>query len=118
MKDGCRIIINCEQGVVVFLPSIGYAEEVHKAWRVSGLLPQLASEKQIFTEPREGSQVEVVLKEYGACIAAKPGLKAEGEEQQRGAVLLCVVGGKMSEGINFGDGLGRCGMVCPLSLPS
>ena len=56
------------------------------------LLPSAACRR----EPRASSEVEAMLQQYSACI-----------EEGQGALMLSVVGGKLSEGINFGDGLGR-----------
>lgn len=93
------------QGVVVFFPSFGYCEEVQQRLASGGLLAQIAARKRVFVEPRASSQVEATLRDYSDSLA-KPG-RDQGGPKPRGAVLFCVVGGKMSEGINFGDGLGR-----------
>ncbi|XP_057504686.1 uncharacterized protein LOC130788146 [Actinidia eriantha] len=107
------------EGIVVFFSSFEYEGQVYDAWKASGILARIAKRKHVFREPRKNTDMEVVLKEYKNTIDASSNgdLKAD-SAPQRGAVLLAVVGGKFSEGINFSDGMGRCILMVGLPYPS
>ncbi|KAL9948633.1 hypothetical protein ACHAQF_005978 [Verticillium nonalfalfae] len=107
-------------GIVVFFPSYGYLDEVVAAWETTAagestpIWTRMQQRKAVFKESK-GCSSEEVLALYSEAIlgdgtsnAAKP----------RGALLLSVVGGKMSEGINFSDRLGRAVMVVGLPYPN
>ena len=85
-------------GVVVFLPSYDYEQTVVKRLASTGQLSKIESKKKIFREPKGTADLDKVLAEYATSVRLSGG-----------ALLLAVVGGKMSEGINFSDGLGRWG---------
>uniref|UniRef100_A0A667GRG4 DEAD/H-box helicase 11 n=1 Tax=Lynx canadensis TaxID=61383 RepID=A0A667GRG4_LYNCA len=72
-------------------------------------LPQM-----IFQEPKRANQVEQVLLEYSRCIKCC----GHAGGAVTGALLLSVVGGKMSEGINFSDDLGRCVVMVGMPYPN
>ncbi|XP_048868858.1 ATP-dependent DNA helicase DDX11 isoform X2 [Brienomyrus brachyistius] len=101
-------------GLVCFFPSYEYERRVLAHWNSTGVLARLAARKKIFQEPRKASQVEQVLKEYSRCIQ-------DGRQSGAilsGALLFSVVGGKMSEGINFSDELGRCVVLVGMPYPN
>ncbi|POI30821.1 hypothetical protein CIB84_005428, partial [Bambusicola thoracicus] len=118
MDETGRILCNlCNVvpgGVVCFFPSYDYEKQVYAHWEKTGLLTRLAAKKKIFQEPKKANQVEQVLAEYAKCI--KRCSQAGG--QMTGALLLSVVGGKMSEGINFSDDLGRCVIMVGMPYPN
>nr|XP_035948323.1 ATP-dependent DNA helicase DDX11 isoform X7 [Halichoerus grypus] len=68
----------------------------------------------IFQEPKRANQVEQVLMEYSRCIKCC----GQAGGTVTGALLLSVVGGKMSEGINFSDNLGRCVVMVGMPYPN
>jgi len=96
-----RTIINIctviPHGVVCFFPSYSYLSFVIAQWRKkpgegSSVWDRLGGKREIFQESSEKSSVEETLAEYARAI-----------DSGKGAILLSVVGGKMSEGINFND---------------
>ncbi|CAG2158028.1 unnamed protein product [Oppiella nova] len=92
----CAVI---PDGIVCFFPSYELEDIYYKSWQKCGIIKSIESKgKTVFREPRKASMVHTILSDYNRAITGT---------NNRGALLLCVVGGKMSEGINFSDHLGR-----------
>ncbi|GKB85790.1 ATP-dependent DNA helicase DDX11 [Tanacetum coccineum] len=113
----CNLVTVVPQGIVVFFSSFDYEECVYTAWKASGVLGRIMKKKRVFREPRKSTEIEVVLKEYKESIDASSTAK-DVSGAHTGAVLFAVVGGKISEGINFSDGMGRCIVMVGLPYPS
>lgn len=104
-------------GIVCFFPSYAYLEAVLSRWSTTGMLATIDRKKKLFKEPRESEHVSRALDQFRTFIDSTfPGSPISGTAT--GAMLLCVVGGKMSEGINFADGLGRCVVVIGMPYPN
>jgi chromosome transmission fidelity protein 1 len=106
----CRIV---PDGVVAFFPSYDYLGHVLNIWKRPGaiggsLLKSIERVKRVFEESKSGSTTtEELLREYAQAI-----------DSGEGALLLSVVGGKLSEGINFSDKLGRAVIAIGLPFPN
>lgn len=107
LENLCEIIPG---GLVCFLPSYDYLDVVYGHLNSVGLdrLEKIKQLKEIFLEPsavhrRRGKELSTdeVLTQYAKAIRSKTTTK------KNGALLLGVVGGKLSEGLNFADDLGR-----------
>ena len=95
-----------KHGMVVFLPSYSYEAFVMRRWKSTGLYDKLDRYKKLFREPKNARYVEKTL-----------GLYSKHASSENGALLLSVVGGKMSEGINFANEMARCVVIAGLPYP-
>ncbi|XP_076463714.1 general transcription and DNA repair factor IIH helicase subunit XPD-like [Babylonia areolata] len=83
-------------GVVCFFTSYIYMEMVVASWYEQGILDQVQKHKLLFIETQDAAETSLALLNYQkAC------------ENGRGAVLLSVARGKVSEGIDFDHHYGR-----------
>lgn len=106
----CAIV---PDGIVVFFASYKHLDDVIRRWQLQlsasdiPIWERLSRRKKIFRESKGTTDGEDVLASYSHSIG-----------QGDGGLLLSVVGGKMSEGINFSDKLGRCVVIVGLPFPN
>jgi chromosome transmission fidelity protein 1 len=116
-------------GVVVFFPSYAYLNQCVSTWRErprpgsQSVWDQLSSTKPIFLEPRSGTSATNSNDTKTGPAATEALLTAYSNEimksaDQKGALLFSVIGGSLSEGINFSDRLGRAVIVVGLPFPN
>ncbi|KAM3184850.1 hypothetical protein ACTXT7_007573 [Hymenolepis weldensis] len=103
----CGHVINAKSGVAVFFPSFDYLAVVWNCWKSSGLFARLQMVKTVFREPRTGTALTEIMQAYVTAVSKK-----------RGACIACVIGGKLSEGINFNDDLARAVIIIGLPYPN
>ncbi|OWZ21656.1 LOW QUALITY PROTEIN: ATP-dependent RNA helicase [Phytophthora megakarya] len=110
-----RILLNLSRivpgGIVVFFPSYRFEENAVRRWQTTKQYEQIRDKKTIFSEPKKSDELAEVLVQYSAACS-------RGNHDGSGAMLLSVVGGKMSEGINFSDELARCVIMVGMPYPN
>lgn len=83
-------------GIVAFFTSYVYMENIVASWYEQGILENVQRNKLIFIETPDAAETSMALEKYQeAC------------ENGRGAILLSVARGKVSEGIDFVHHFGR-----------
>lgn len=100
----CSIV---PHGVILFFPSYQYEALVHQHWTQLGIIERIKEHKDYFRESKEAQNIARTLDGFKESVYSKPG-----------AILSAVVGGKLSEGINFKDELGRCIIMVGMPYPN
>ncbi|KAK5108500.1 hypothetical protein LTR62_008240 [Meristemomyces frigidus] len=95
-------------GLVVFFPSYGFLEQVSSFWQSESITIDLEKIKPVCWDSRN-SPADDTFRKYSETVAMN---------SRKGTILLSVIGGRLSEGINFSDDLGRCVVVVGLPFPN
>jgi DNA excision repair protein ERCC-2 len=83
-------------GIVVFFPSYLYMESIISMWQGMGILDNIWKYKLILVETPDSQETSLALETYRTAC-----------NNGRGAVLLSVARGKVSEGVDFDHQYGR-----------
>ncbi|XP_015696448.2 Fanconi anemia group J protein homolog [Oryza brachyantha] len=131
LEEICRIVPG---GALVFFPSYNLLDKLQRRWSQTGQWARLEAQKHVCVEPRGSTEeLEPVLKGYYNAILGKAPpkkgrcakqilknrvTKGSSQDSAKGAALLAVCRGKVSEGIDFSDDKARVVVIVGIPFPN
>lgn len=113
LKELGQTIINLANitpdGIVCFFPSYSYLGQVIDAWSTSDILTAIQARKRVVIETPSVTCIDSLIQEFREGVL---------HTTSKGAILFGVMGGRLSEGINFGDRLARLAIVVGMPFPN
>ncbi|KAJ2263815.1 DEAD H (Asp-Glu-Ala-Asp His) box helicase 11 [Coemansia sp. RSA 376] len=101
----CQVIPG---GVIAFFPSFALLHRMYRNWTAAAYIAyRIAKRRPVFVESSTSSGD--VLEFYSARIKTA---------RSTGALMLSIVGGRLSEGINFSNNLGRAVVMVGVPFPN
>ena len=89
------VIKKTPDGMLIFFPSYIQMDKTYDLWEENGIINKIEKHKSVYKEPKSSSRFKQVRKGF------------EKDAVSRGAVLIGVCKGKVSEGLDFSDRAAR-----------
>lgn len=95
-------------GILVFFPSYKLMNETWDRWEKADIIGLICQSKQIYKEPTKADEYQKTVDSYYSSIY---------EGDKRGAILMGVCRGKISEGLDFSDNAARMVIIVGIPFP-
>ena len=94
-------------GILLFFPSYKIMETCYQHWEDYNISNAIRKNKELLKEPKDPAQYQITMDRYYTSIF---------EEDKKGAILMGVCRGRISEGLDFSDDAARCVIIVGIFL--
>jgi len=95
-------------GILMFFPSYAVLNNCYEAWQDAALIPKIEKIKRLYKEPKDSARYQLVMDQYYEDIF---------EGDKKGAILMGVCRGRISEGLDFSDNAARAVIIVGIPYP-
>jgi Rad3-related DNA helicase len=95
-------------GILLFFPSYKLLNDCYERWHKKGGLDEIEAVKKVFREPHNAGDYQAVIDRFYSEIY---------EGEKKGAVMMGVCRGRISEGLDFSDEAARMVVVIGIPFP-
>ena len=95
-------------GILIFFPSYMMLKTYYESWATMGMIKKIEHYKSLYREPKDSAEYKFVIKDYYKDVYSN---------DRKGAILMAVCRGKVSEGLDFSDDAARTVIMVGIPYP-